>query len=122
MASITISDTSPRVQYTATNGQTAFSVAFEFFSATDLKVIHTNSSGTDATLTYASSPSSANLWPGLKRMDEGTTPGPCLINNLRNARYQTSSESWLASVVDSFPDPIKVMVSSLYQVDMLQTF
>ena len=59
MASITISDTSPRVQYTASDGQTAFAVGFEFFSATDLKVIHTNSSGTEATLTYASSPSSA---------------------------------------------------------------
>ena len=41
MASITISDTSPRVQYTASGSQTAFTVPFEFFNATDIKVIKT---------------------------------------------------------------------------------
>ena len=41
MASITISDTSPRVQYTASSSQTAFTVPFEFFNATDIKVIKT---------------------------------------------------------------------------------
>ncbi len=61
MASITISDTSPRVQYTASGSQTAFSVGFEFFNATDLKVIKT-SSGTDTTLTYAASPANATQY------------------------------------------------------------
>ena len=57
MASITISDTSPRIQYTATGGQTSFSVPFEFFNATDIVVIHTSSGGVDTTLTYNSNPS-----------------------------------------------------------------
>lgn len=57
MASITISDTSPRIQYTATASQTTFTVPFEFFNATDIKVINTNAGGVDTTLTYASSPS-----------------------------------------------------------------
>lgn len=35
---ILINDTTPRVQYTATSGQTVFSVPFEFFSNADLKV------------------------------------------------------------------------------------
>ena len=35
---ITISDTEPRVQYTATSGQTSFTVSFEFFDVVDLKV------------------------------------------------------------------------------------
>ena len=35
---ITISDTEPRVQYTASSGQTAFSVPFEFFTTSDIKV------------------------------------------------------------------------------------
>ena len=35
---ILINDTTPRAQYTATAGQTAFSVPFEFFSNADLKV------------------------------------------------------------------------------------
>ena len=33
-----ISATEPRVQYTATSGQTSFSVPFEFFDNADLKV------------------------------------------------------------------------------------
>ena len=56
--SITISDTEPRVQYTASNGQTAFSVGFEFFNNSDLVVVKTSSS-TDTTLTYSATPSSA---------------------------------------------------------------
>jgi hypothetical protein len=35
---ILINDTAPRAQYTATSGQTAFTVAFEFFANSDLKV------------------------------------------------------------------------------------
>ena len=56
--SIQISDTSARIQYTATGGQTVFAVPFEFFSDSDLQVIKT-SSGVDTTLTLASNPSSA---------------------------------------------------------------
>ena len=59
--SITISDTSPRVQYTASGGQTAFTVPFEFFNATDIKVIKTSGS-TDTTLSYNASPSSATQY------------------------------------------------------------
>ena len=59
--SITISDTSPRVQYTASGSQTAFSVPFEFFNDADLVVIKTVS-GTDTTLTLASSPANATQY------------------------------------------------------------
>ena len=52
---ITISDTTPRVQYTATSGQTTFAVNFEFFVNADLKVYN----GTTL-LTYDASPSSAS--------------------------------------------------------------
>jgi hypothetical protein len=55
---ITISDTEPRVQYTATSGQTSFSVPFEFFANADLVVIKT-ANNVDTILTYNSSPSSA---------------------------------------------------------------
>ena len=37
---IIISDTEPRVQYTATAGQTSFTVGFEFFDNADLKVFN----------------------------------------------------------------------------------
>ena len=59
--SITISDTSPRVQYTASASQTAFTVPFEFFNATDIKVIRTVDT-TDTTLTYAATPSGATQY------------------------------------------------------------
>jgi hypothetical protein len=48
---ITISDTEPRVQYTATAGQTSFTVPFEFFANADLKVFN----GTTE-LSFAASP------------------------------------------------------------------
>ena len=59
--SITISDTSPRIQYTATSSQTTFSVPFEFFNNADLVVVKT-ASGTDTTLSYNASPSSATQY------------------------------------------------------------
>ena len=52
--SITISDTTPRVQYTAANTQTAFAVPFEFFTNADLKVYAGSS-----LLTYAATPANA---------------------------------------------------------------
>ena len=54
--SITISNTSARIQYTASSSQTTFSVPFEFFSDADLLVIHTNSGGVDTTLSLSSNP------------------------------------------------------------------
>ena len=54
---ITISDTTPRVQYTATAGQTAFAVNFEFFANADLKVYNGST-----LLTYAASPSGATQY------------------------------------------------------------
>ena len=54
---ITISNTEPRVQYTATSGQTTFAVNFEFFDNSDLKVYN----GTTL-LTYNASPSSASQY------------------------------------------------------------
>ncbi|QDP57622.1 MAG: putative tail fiber protein [Prokaryotic dsDNA virus sp.] len=60
---LAISDTSPRIQYTATGGQTAFTVPFEFFADADLTVIKTAASdGADTTLTLTSSPSSATQY------------------------------------------------------------
>ncbi len=52
--SITISDVEPRVQYTATAGQTSFTVGFEFFNNADLKVFN----GTTL-LTFSASPADA---------------------------------------------------------------
>ena len=49
---ITISDTEPRVQYTATSGQTSFSVPFEFFTVNDIKVFNGSTE-----LSYNASPS-----------------------------------------------------------------
>jgi len=57
---ITISDVSPRIQYTATSGQTSFSVPFEFFADSDLVVEKTAiATGLVTTLTLAANPSTA---------------------------------------------------------------
>ena len=55
--SITISDTTPRVQYTAANTQTTFAVGFEFFTNADLKVFAGNTQ-----LTFAASPANASQY------------------------------------------------------------
>ena len=49
---IIVNDTTPRNQYTATSGQTAFTYAFEIFTVNDIKVYNGST-----LLTYASSPS-----------------------------------------------------------------
>ena len=54
---ITISDTEPRVQYTATSAQTTFSVPFEFFTVNDIKVYNGSS-----LLSYNASPGSASQY------------------------------------------------------------
>jgi len=54
---ITISDTEPRVQYTATAGQTSFSVPFEFFTVNDVKVYNGST-----LLSYNASPSSGSQY------------------------------------------------------------
>jgi len=60
--SITISNTSARIQYTATSSQTQFTVPFEFFADADLLVVHTNAGGVDTTLSLASNPSSVSQY------------------------------------------------------------
>ena len=55
--SIIISDVEPRVQYTATAGQTSFTVGFEFFDNADLKVFN----GTSL-LTFSASPTNATQY------------------------------------------------------------
>ena len=54
---ITISDTEPRIQYTATAGQTSFTVPFAFFANADLQVFNGTSQ-----LTFNASPSNATQY------------------------------------------------------------
>ena len=54
---IIISDTEPRIQYTATAGQTSFTVPFAFFANADLQVFNGTSQ-----LSFSSSPSNATQY------------------------------------------------------------
>ena len=54
---ITISDTEPRIQYTATGGQTSFTVPFAFFANADLQVFNGTSQ-----LSFSSAPSNATQY------------------------------------------------------------
>ena len=54
---ITISDTEPRIQYTATAGQTSFTVPFAFFANADLQVFNGTSQ-----LSFSSAPSNATQY------------------------------------------------------------
>ena len=78
---ITISDTEPRVQYTATSGQTSFSVPFEFFTVNDIKVFNGTSQ-----LSYNASPSSASQYSvtgaGVSGGGSITLGGGATLNNI----------------------------------------
>lgn len=54
---LVINDTTPQDQYTATSGQTDFTISFEFFAVSDIKVYNG-----DAVLSYNASPSSASQY------------------------------------------------------------
>ena len=54
---ITISDTEPRIQYTATGGQTSFTVPFAFFANADLQVFNGTSQ-----LSFSSAPTNASQY------------------------------------------------------------
>ena len=54
---LVINDTTPQNQYTATSGQTVFSITFEFFETSDIKVYNG-----DTVLSYNASPSSASQY------------------------------------------------------------
>ena len=54
---ITISDTEPRIQYTATAGQTSFTVPFAFFANADLQVFNGTSQ-----LSFSSAPTNASQY------------------------------------------------------------
>ena len=112
---LAISDTSPRIQYTATAGQTAFTVPFEFFADGDLTVIKTAvSNGADTTLTLASSPSSAAQYSvtgaGVSGGGSITLGGGATVND----KY-TISRNLAVSRTSDFP------VSGTFPIETLNT-
>jgi len=112
---LAISDTSPRIQYTATAGQTAFTVPFEFFADGDLTVIRTTvSGGVDTTLTLASSPSSAAQYSvtgaGVSGGGSITLGGGATVND----KY-TISRNLAVSRTSDFP------VSGTFPIETLNT-
>ena len=118
---ITISDTEPRVQYTASSGQTAFSVPFEFFTTSDIKVYN----GTSL-LTYNASPSSASQYSvtgaGVSGGGSITLGGGATVNDVitiyrdlaiaRSTDFPTSGAFQIASLNDEL-DKIVAMCQQL---------
>ena len=106
---ITISDTEPRVQYTATNGQTTFAVNFEFFTTADIKVYN----GTTL-LTYNASPSSASQYSvtgaGVSGGGSITLGGGATLNDVI-----TISRDLAVARSTDFP------TSGAFQIDSLNT-
>jgi len=106
---ITISDTEPRVQYTATSGQTSFSVPFEFFTTADIKVFN----GTTL-LSYNASPSSASQYSvtgaGVSGGGSITLGGGATLNDVI-----TISRDLAVARSTDFP------TSGAFQIDSLNT-
>ena len=119
---ITISDTEPRVQYTASSGQTAFSVPFEFFTTSDIKVYN----GTSL-LTYNASPSSASQYSvtgaGVSGGGSITLGGGATLNDVitiyrdlgiaRSTDFPTSG----AFQIDSLNTELDKIIAMIQQVE-----
>ena len=118
---ITISDTEPRVQYTATSGQTSFSVPFEFFTVNDIKVFNGSTE-----LSYNASPSSASQYSvtgaGVSGGGSITLGGGATVNDVitiyrdlaiaRSTDFPTSGAFQIASLNDEL-DKIVAMCQQL---------
>ena len=119
---ITISDTEPRVQYTATSGQTSFSVPFEFFTVNDLKVYNGST-----LLSYNASPSSASQYSvsgaGVSGGGSITLGGGATVNDIitisrdlavaRSTDFPTSG----AFQIDSLNTELDKIVAMIQQVE-----
>ena len=118
---ITISDTEPRVQYTATGGQTSFSVPFEFFTVNDVKVYNGST-----LLSYNASPSSASQYSvtgaGVSGGGSITLGGGATVNDVitvyrdlaiaRSTDFPTSGAFQISSLNDEL-DKIIAMCQQL---------
>jgi hypothetical protein len=119
---ITISDTEPRVQYTATSAQTSFSVPFEFFTTADIKVYN----GTTL-LSYNASPSSASQYSvtgaGVSGGGSITLGGGATLNDIitiyrdlavaRSTDFPTSG----AFQIDSLNTELDKVIAMIQQVE-----
>ena len=119
---ITISDTEPRVQYTATSGQTSFSVPFEFFTTADIKVYN----GTTL-LSYNAAPSSASQYSvtgaGVSGGGSITLGGGATLNDVitiyrdlavaRSTDFPTSG----AFQIDSLNTELDKVIAMIQQVE-----
>jgi hypothetical protein len=112
MATLTVSDTNPRVQYTATSSQTVFAYAFPIFADADLKVYQDTTLltlTTDYTVSGAASSSGGNVTLGT-----GATTGDIItiyrdLAVSRSSDYQTGGDL-LAETLNDDLDKLVMMV------------
>ena len=112
MATLTVSDTNPRVQYTATSSQTVFAYGFPIFLAADLKVYQDTTLltlTTDYTVSGAASSSGGNVTLGT-----GATTGDIItiyrdLAVARSSDYQTGGDL-LAETLNDDLDKLVMMV------------
>ena len=112
MATLTVSDTNPRVQYTATSSQTVFAYGFPIFEDADLKVYQDTTLltlTTDYTVSGAASSSGGNVTLGT-----GATSGDIItiyrdLAVARSSDYQTGGDL-LAETLNDDLDKLVMMV------------
>ena len=112
MATLTVGDTTPRIQYTATSGQTVFAYGFPIFEDADLKVYvgsTLKTLTTDYTVSGAATTSGGNVTFG-----SGLTAGDIVtiyrdLAVARTSDYQTGGDLLAETLNDDF-DKLVMMV------------
>jgi len=109
---INIANNNPRINYTATSGQTVFTVPFEFFDNTDIKVYI---EGTLKTITTHYSVSGGNGSTGTVTMSAGVTLNDevTLVRDVPMERTTDLTSSYNAASIDSQLDRIVAEIADL---------
>ena len=109
---INIANNNPRINYTATSGQTVFTVPFEFFENTDIKVYV---EGTLKTITTHYSVTGGNGSTGTVTMNAGVTLNNkvTLVRDVPMERTTDLTSSYNGSSIDAQLDRIVAQIADL---------
>ena len=112
---INISDNDPRVSYTATSGQTVFTVSFEFFEEADLTVYI---NGTEKTITTDYTVTGGDGSTGTVTLTSGATLGDKIVI-VRDVSLQRTSDFTAGAAIsrEALNEQLDIITAQIADVD-----